>query len=101
MTVANASIKQARGVIDHGAFDGEHLQLGRNPAVGGEAAGLVAGREHALDVARLAGSRVDLVDLAFDEFIGSIVFVGRTPFWTTRGVRISAGCTSGYFSGRW
>ena len=35
-------------MIDDRAFDREHLQLGYDAAIGGEASGLAAGGEHAV-----------------------------------------------------
>ena len=42
------SIEQARRVVHGRAFDRQHLQFRHHPAIGGEAAGLVAGRQHAV-----------------------------------------------------
>src|ERR1700694_2815259 len=43
-----SSVEQARRVIDHRTFDGEHFEFGHNPAIGGESAGLAAGGQHAV-----------------------------------------------------
>src|SRR5262249_34136431 len=60
--VSAASIEQTWRVVDGCAFDPEHLQLRDHAAIGGEAAGLVAGREHAMaghhDRARVAAERL-------------------------------------------
>ena len=43
-----SSIEQIRRVIDHRAFDRQHLELGHDAAIGGKSAGLAAGGEHAV-----------------------------------------------------
>src|SRR5258706_5019548 len=42
------SVEQRRGVIDVSALDRQHPELGGDAAIGGEAAGLAAGGEHAV-----------------------------------------------------
>src|SRR5258706_15629439 len=67
--VSNArggSVEQRRRVIDVSALDRQHLELGGDAAIGGEAAGLAAGGEHAVaryhDRAGIAPER--LADIA-------------------------------------
>src|SRR5882724_873416 len=42
------SVEQVRGVIDHRAFDGQHLQLGDDAAIGGKSTRLAASGEYAV-----------------------------------------------------
>src|ERR1700722_5049912 len=47
-STSRRSIEQTRRVIDDGAFDREHFQLGHDAAIGGEPTGLAAGGQHAV-----------------------------------------------------
>src|SRR5258707_1118928 len=75
---SGALIEQVRRVVHHRAFDRQHLQLRHHAAIGGKAAGLAAGRQHAVaghhDRARVAPERVADVPRQLDaaEFFGDI-----------------------------
>ena len=72
------SIEQARRVVHGRAFDRQHLQLRHHAAIGGEAAGLVARRQHAVarhhDRTGVAPERLADVARQFDaaELLGDI-----------------------------
>src|SRR6202011_4535456 len=46
--VKEGSVEQTRRVIDHRAFDSEHLELGDDAAIGGKSTRLAAGGKHAM-----------------------------------------------------
>ena len=76
-------VEQARGIIHNRALDLQHLQLGHHAAIGGKAARLVAGREHAVarhhDRTWIAPKRLADVARQFDaaELFGDIAIGQR------------------------
>src|SRR5580704_13218237 len=85
------SIEQTRRMVDHRAFDREHFELGHDAAIGGEAAGLAAGGEHAVarhhDRTGIAPERLADIARQLDaaEPLGDITVSERLARWNAAG----------------